>query len=81
MAEAFSEALSRKEDGMAKTLGILIGGVFVGAVVMEVIHRKYPESLGRLYTSIREKTAKAKQAFVNGYRNAVQPEETAKASA
>ena len=81
MAKAFSKAFSRKEDGMAKTLGILIGGIFVGAVAMEVIRRKYPEGLGRLCASIRERTAKAKQAFLDGYRHAMQPEEAVEASA
>lgn len=72
-----AKAFSRKEDGMARTLGILIGGIFVGAVAMEVIHGKYPEGLGRLYASIRERTAKARQAFVNGYRSATQSGEAA----
>lgn len=65
---------------MGKALGILIGGIFIGAVGMEVVHKKCPESFSRLYTSICDATSKAKQAFVSGYRNAMEPKEAAKAS-
>ncbi len=30
---------------MLKSLGILIGGVFIGAVGVEVVSRKYPDTV------------------------------------
>ena len=53
---------------MLKTLGILIGGVFVGAVGAEVIHKKYPDALDKLYTKPREMVNEMKEAFKNGYK-------------
>jgi hypothetical protein len=53
---------------MLKTLGILIGGVFVGAVGAEVIQKKYPDALGKLYTKPREMVNEMKEAFKNGYK-------------
>jgi len=53
---------------MLKTLGILIGGVFVGAVGAEVIHKKYPDALQKLYTGPREMVCEMKEAFKNGYK-------------
>lgn len=53
---------------MLKTLGILIGGVFVGAVGAEVINKKYPGALDKLYTKPREMAHEMKEAFKNGYK-------------
>ena len=58
---------------MLKTLGILIGGVFVGAVSVEVIHRKCPDALDKLCNKTREAASEVKQAFKNGYEKASQP--------
>ena len=66
---------------MIKSLGILIGGVFVGAVGVEVIRKKYPEALDKLYAKTCEMASGAKEAFKKGYDNAVQPRQTAQASA
>ena len=66
---------------MIKSLGILIGGVFIGAVGVEVIRKKYPEALGKLYAKTCESASGAKEAFKKGYANAVQPQQTAQASA
>ncbi len=66
----------KKEKGnaMIKSLGILIGGVVVGAVGLEIIHRKYPDALDKLCTRTREVTSgarkvcrEAKEAFRAGY--------------
>ena len=53
---------------MLKALGILIGGVFVGAVGAEVIQKKYPDALGKLYTKPREMVHEMTEAFKNGYK-------------
>jgi len=58
---------------MLKSLGILIGGVFVGAVSVEVIRRKCPDALDKLYNKTREVASEVKEAFKNGYEKASQP--------
>lgn len=58
---------------MLKSLGILIGGVFIGAVSAEVISKKYPGTVDKLQTKARQMTSEAKEAFKNGYKNATQP--------
>ena len=65
---------------MIKSLGIVIGGVFVGAVGVEVIRKKYPEALDKLYAKTCEMATGAKEAFKRGYDNAVQPRQPAQAS-
>lgn len=55
---------------MIKTLGIIIGGVFVGAVGVEVVRKKYPETLDKLYARTREIASQAKTSFKNGYEKA-----------
>jgi len=62
---------------MLKTLGILIGGVFVGAVSIEVIRKKYPHTVDKLHAKARQITSEAKEAFKNGYQNATQPKPAA----
>ena len=57
---------------MIKSLGILIGGVFVGAVGVEIVRRKYPGALNKLYTKTCEAASGAKEAFKKGYANAVE---------
>jgi len=66
---------------MLKSLVILIGGVFIGAVGVEVVRKKYPESLEKLYAKSCEVASGAKEAFKKGYSNAVQPKPPAQASA
>ena len=62
---------------MIKTLGIILGGVFVGAVGMEVVRRKCPEVLDKLYTKTREMALGAKEAFKKGYESATQSKKAA----
>ncbi len=62
---------------MLKGLGILIGGVFVGAVSVEIVRRKYPDALDKLYEKTRETTSEIKEAFKNGYEKASQPKTAA----
>ena len=65
--------LEEKGNRMLKSFGILIGGIFVGAVGAEFIRRKCPDALNKLYAKTREAASGAKEAFVNGYSNATQP--------
>jgi len=66
---------------MLKSLGILLGGVFVGAIGVEIINKKYPEAMNKLYTKTCDVASGAKDAFKKGYANAVEPQQTAQASA
>ena len=61
---------------MLKGLGVLLGGIFVGAVGVEVVRKQYPEALDKLYSRTREIASEATEAFKNGYRNAVGSKET-----
>ena len=62
---------------MLNTLGIMLAGVFGGAVAMEIINRKYPGAMGTLYTKARGVTSEVKEAFNNGYENTKRPKTTA----
>ena len=62
---------------MIKSLGILIGGVFVGAVGVEIINKKYPDVLDKLCAKTCEITSGIKEAFKNGYENATRPQPAA----
>ena len=62
---------------MLKSLGILIGGVFVGAVSAEVVRKKYPDTVDKLRAKARQITSEAKESFKNGYHNATQPKPAA----
>jgi hypothetical protein len=58
---------------MLKTLGILIGGIFVGAVGIEIVKKKYPETMDKIYAKTHEVVSEIKEAFRNGYHNATKP--------
>jgi hypothetical protein len=58
---------------MLKSLGILVAGVFIGAVSAEVIRKKYPDAIDKLRTKARQITSETKEAFKNGYNNATRP--------
>ncbi len=66
---------------MIKSLGILIGGIFVGAVGAEILRKKCPETLDKLYTKTCEIKSELKEAFKKGYENAMQSQQAAKPSA
>ena len=66
---------------MIKSLGILIGGVFIGAVGVEIFRKKYPEALDKLYAKTCEAASGAKDAFKKGYAKAVQTQQNVKATA
>ncbi len=52
---------------MFKSLGFLIGGIFVGAVAMEVLRKTYPRALDKVYERTGEIASGAKEAFKKGY--------------
>lgn len=66
---------------MIKSLGIMIGGIFVGAVGAEIIRRKCPNALDKLCTKTHEITSGVKEAFKKGYENAVQSQKAVEPSA
>lgn len=57
---------------MLKSMGILIGGIFVGAVGAEIIRKKYPKAMNSVYSKTCEITSEIKEAFKKGYANAMQ---------
>ena len=65
---------------MIKSLGILVGGIFVGAVGAEILRQKCPDTLGKLCTKACDITSGVKEAFKKGYENAMQPQQVAKPS-
>ena len=66
---------------MIKSLGILLGGVFIGAVGMEIFRKKYPKALDKLRSKTVDMASGAKEAFKKGYANASRPKQAAQASA
>ena len=60
-----SEALQGQVEPVAK--GII--GLFVGAVVMEIIHKKCPEQLDKFYSKTSELATGMKEGFTEGYRS------------
>ena len=48
---------------MLRTLGIVVGGIFVGAVAMEVVHKKCPQVLDKFYAKVGELGAGIKEGF------------------
>jgi hypothetical protein len=67
----------RENEGniMIKSVGILIGGIFVGAVGAEIIRKKYSGHIKSAYEKTCEVTSGIKEAFKKGYNNAVQAQE------
>ena len=69
----------REREGniMFKSLGILIGGIFVGAVGAEIIRKKYPNAMEEVCAKTCEMTSGVKEAFKKGYANAMQSQQAA----
>ena len=63
---------------MLKGLGILIGGIFVGAVGAEIIRREYPDALDKLQSKAGEVSAGVKEAFKKGYDSTTRPKKSAR---
>ena len=52
---------------------MVMGGIFVGAVGMELLRKKYPAGMDKLYESTREMVSGATEAFRAGYEKAARP--------
>jgi hypothetical protein len=70
----------KKGNVMVKSLGILIGGIFVGAVGAEIIRKKYPKAMNSMYAKTCEITSGIKEAFQKGYANAMQSQQATEPS-
>lgn len=66
---------------MFKEFGILLGGIFVGAVTAEIIRKKCPDVGGKLRTKICNVSSGVKDAFKAGYENATKQHKEAEAVA
>ncbi len=66
---------------MLKSLGIIIGGIFIGAVGMELVHRKCPDALDKLCEKSSSFATGIKEGFKKGYENATRPARASKAGA
>ena len=65
---------------MIKSIGILLGGIFVGAIGAEIIRKKRPDVIDGIYTKTCEITAGIKEAFKKGYASATQSQHAAEPS-
>ncbi len=72
----------REKEGnvMIKCLGILVGGIFVGAVGAEIVRKKCPKAMKSVCAKTCEITSGVKEAFKKGYANAMQPQQAAEPS-
>jgi len=66
---------------MDKTLLAVLGGVFLGAVAVEVVRKKYPEYAEKFYATLAEVGATAKEAFKEGYASVPDAPKAAEAEA
>jgi hypothetical protein len=69
---------------MIKGLAICIGGIFIGAVGMEIIQKKYPKAMNKLYkkadkiiTGTKKGYKQAKDAFKAGYESSTKTRKAA----
>lgn len=59
---------------MGKGLGVMIAGIFVGAVGMELFRRTCPQAIDKICAKVKETTSGAAEAFKSGYEKVTQPE-------
>lgn len=64
---------------MLRTFGLIVGGMFVGVAAVEIIRKKYPDALDKLYTRIGAIAVGVKEGFKEGFGNAVKSEAPTKA--
>lgn len=62
---------------MFNGLGTVIGGIFLGAVGVEIVRRKCPDTIDKLRAKARKVTSGMADAFKRGYENASSSRETA----
>ena len=62
---------------MLKTLGAIVGGIFVGAVAVEILRMKCPDKLDKLYAIVNDLSAGIKEGFREGYCSVSKPAEPA----
>ena len=65
---------------MLKSLGPLLVGIFVGAVAMEIIGRKFPDARERIHARFRDIASRMKAAIKEGYGAAAKPQEPTEAT-
>ncbi|MBF0197959.1 MAG: hypothetical protein HQL32_09620 [Planctomycetes bacterium] len=57
---------------MGKAVGILLSGIFVGAVGVEICHRKYPKGMKKTCDSVKKMKTNLAKSFKDGYKNATE---------
>ena len=62
---------------MIKSLGVLLGGIFVGAAGAEILRTKSPKVMENICTKACGMTSGVVDAFKTGYKNATQPQPAA----
>ena len=62
---------------MLKTLGVIVGGISVGAVAVEILRAKCPDKLDKFYARVHDLSAGIKEGFREGYRSVSTPAEPA----
>jgi len=65
---------------MLKTLGVIVGGIFVGAVAVEILRAKCPDKLDKFYAKVSDLSAGIKEGFREGYRSTAKSSEPAEVS-
>jgi hypothetical protein len=71
--------LGGKEANVLRTLALLLGGVFAGAVAIEIAHKKCPGSLDKLYSKMGTVASGVKDGFKEGYDSALKARQLAHA--
>jgi hypothetical protein len=71
--------LRGKEANVLRTLAVLLGGVFAGAVAIEIVHKEYPDSLDKLYFTMGTVASGVKDGFKEGYESALKARQPAHA--
>jgi len=57
----------RKEKGMGKIVVVAVLGVFVGAMIAEIVRKTDPKCLQKIRARIMKSATAAKDAFMEGY--------------
>jgi len=52
---------------MLKIIGVLAGGIFVGAVGMELVYEKYPKTVTKFRKKVRRAIWETKDTIRDGY--------------